>query len=465
MTSRVTAPYLISASAAVLVGALVALLVDDLGNPPVGVSQAILIATCGGVIIFSGRSCLRAARSSGRWVHVGSLFLALGSMMAFLIPGMQLLAGSRESRLAQHGLLFGHETADVSRAYLVVAVTLVAFYLGELAAARLTERRKTRVSATRTDWNEKPTWFALLVLSAIAILLKVAHAESLQSTFAARGTVQGQGAVTVLGWAPALAVSLAVLQRHYHSRGAVAVSVCLLTFLVVSGTRSPLLLIFIALGLRFLAGLRTSRSTLRRSILACALVFVGATMLVSISAWRGDLIRGQQASLVKSTEEAATDPFGKLSGAGLDSLDGLVLAMHIDPHSVNAQWDDPFKSITGFVPHQLWPSKPPWLSNRVAKVYLQYGASGMFLSGAGYTWLIWGGVAGSVIAFMLLGFGSSLFLWRTGKAFGVGGLLIVYFLVRFMFGGDAFDGFHVLGLAGLMLFAMLLARLAQTVKP
>lgn len=448
-------------AAAVALGALLGLSSLRMDDPPVGAAQAILVVVCATTITLSGRSCVQAASGYGPWTHLGSLFIGVGSIFAFVLPGIQLLGGNRESRLAQQGLVVGDVAIGVAQASLVVAMALTAFFLGELLAARITARRLDRKrEQANPNWNTQATWVILVVLSFAPILLLVLGPESPREVFTARGTAEGRGAAAVLGWAPALAVSLAVLRHHFNSRIIVGASIALVAFLVLAGNRSPLLLIFLAVALRFLFSLDSPLRTVRGVLAIATAGYLAAVTLVAISDWRGEIIRGQQASLAKSSTEALSNPLGKLGGAGLDSLDGLVLSTKVDRAVVGAHWTDPSKVVTGFIPHQLWPAKPNWLTIDVSRAYLRFQASGMFLSGAGYSWLIWGGAIGTVLAFFLLGLGSSLIFSRQRATFGIGALLTIYFVVRFSFAGDAFDGFHALGLAGLALLAAQLGRAA-----
>lgn len=466
MSSRLQlAPYLAATIAAVCVGITLSVVSQQAVHPSTAWTQAALIVVCAIIINVSVRSCVLAARGVTGWIHVGSLFLSVGSLAAFLLPGIQFLNGARASRLAQQGLVLTETSVDVARAYLIISGVLIAFFVGEVVASRIRPRRHLSIRIYRSNWNSRATWTALAMLSVLIIVFRYSAGQSLQPTFSARGTAKGEGFVAILGWAPALAVALAVLHRHYRSRLVVAISLLFVGYLVISGNRSPLLLICLALALRTLMTLTTTSRTFKAVVGIPMLAYVAATMLVSISAWRGEIIRGHSTSLVTTSGEALTDPFSKLSGSGLDSLDGLVLATHIDPRTVDASWTDPVKVLTGFIPHQLWPDKPEWLSGTVARTYLHFGASGMFLSGAGYSWLIWGGIGGAILAFFLLGLGSSRALTGAHGSLGVGSLLVIYLLVRFTFAGDAFDGFHVLGLACVVAFAAVIAKVVEALRP
>ena len=141
------------------------------------------------------------------------------------------------------------------------------------------------------------------------------------------------------------------------------------------------------------------------------------------------------------------NPFGQLwEIGGLDTLDGLSLATKVNPDAVGASWSDPAKAVLGFIPHQLWPDKPEWLGSTVTQYYTAFEAGGIFLSGPGYLLIVFRSKLGIALGFLLLGLMSEA-LFRRLRVVSIWTVLLAYFLLRFSFGGDAFDAFHVLGLA------------------
>ena len=149
---------------------------------------------------------------------------------------------------------------------------------------------------------------------------------------------------------------------------------------------------------------------------------------------------------------AAQDPFVHLQQQGLDTVDGLILATKVDRKLAGAEVTDPLKSVTGFIPHQIWPSKPPWLSAQITQLYTNFGAGGIFLSGPGYTLVVFGTAAAVPVLFLLLGFFSERIFRRMTQP-SIWTALLGYFLVRFFYAGDAFDANHVLGLCLVVLTA------------
>src|SRR5439155_20307107 len=166
-------------------------------------------------------------------------------------------------------------------------------------------------------------------------------------------------------------------------------AIALAAYLNFTGTRSLLLLVGMAAILRIGVAMTRSRRNVKYIVAVAALVYVGATLLVGISNWRDAIVRGSfQPSLVEQLFLAAQNPFPSLASGGLDTLDGMTLAMKVDPTVVDASWADPVKAVTGLIPSQLWPGKPAWLSYVVALRYTQFGGnSGLFLSGPGYCFI------------------------------------------------------------------------------
>lgn len=450
----------IAAVAAGSIGALAATWPALSGEVPVGVLGAVVAATAA---LLLARSLYIAAESVGAGGgprRLGSAVLGFGALLAIALPGAQLVAGARESRLSILGFESMNVDADVSKAFGIFLLSIAAFVAGEFLGDRFT---RAGPSGFGTRLESRSVFWALLVLGAMVAIASPVGDQ--QQAFSVRGDIQGQGALTLLRWSLPLAVSIAVLNRHWHSRAMVLISLLLIEYIVQGGARSPLLLVGVALGLRLLDAFARSRRRLVVVLFAVALVWGSAAVTVGFSSWRGEIIRGQEASLTSQIGKAAGDPFGRLTRAGLDSLDGLILAMNADPKSVGASWTDPTKAVTGFVPHQVWPQKPDWLDNQVTEYYLGVGGGGLFLTAPGYAFVVFGGLPGVAGLLLLLGLLSGT-SFRRLRLLSLPAVLLTYFLLRFLFGGgDAFDPFHVLGLWLLALFAAALAALGSWLAP
>jgi hypothetical protein len=234
-------------------------------------------------------------------------------------------------------------------------------------------------------------------------------------------------------------------------------------------TRTPLVLLGIAFTLRFLRASSLSSHPWRHIAGIVLLAYVGATLVVAISGWRADLTRtGRAGTLFTELLSAAQNPFANLSGAststqssgGLDTVDGLILARHVDPAAVGASYADPFKAVLELVPSQLWPGKPAFLGNTITYRYTDIGAGGgIFLSGAGYSYVVYNGTPGVVGIFLVLGFLSGL-IFNSSRRTPIIVCLFAYFIVEFTAEGDAFNAFQLITFFALLFFGTAVGRVS-----
>ena len=417
---------------------------------PAGIAALILALLS---ILIASRS-LGASRVSlragGGFSRLGSAILGAGILIAVILPGVQLVLGTRKSRLEDNGFPTQDVGHDLALAFLIFTMALLAFWAGELLAEAIAMRKgRDAVVPSRPigrPWETRATYWFLMVVGVVLII------ASIGSDFSQRGTVTGQGAIQLFGYSAPLAIAIGILNRHWGSRFLAAVSLGVLAFLIAEGIRTPLLIVAAAAGVRYLYSTRTRRFGPREIVVIVLAIYVGSVMLVSLSAWRGQKNTGGTLGLPEIVVLAAQDPFVHLQQQGLDTVDGLILATKVDRKLAGAEVTDPLKSVTGFIPHQIWPSKPPWLSAQITQLYTNFGAGGIFLSGPGYTLVVFGTAAAVPILFLLLGFFSERIFRRMAEP-SIWTALLGYFLVRFFYAGDAFDANHVLGLCLVVLTA------------
>lgn len=444
-------------------GVLVAISPAMSERMPAAVALVVLALVAAVILAFSVRGCLRRLRFGKGPERLGSALLAGGALIAVVLPGAQLLAGLRESILSELGFEAIDAGADVATASLIFLLALVAFAAGEtLSAAAAREDRRAERGRIQKAVEARETYLVLIAVGLlVAWLLPVGDQ---QDAFSTRGETEGEGIVALLWWSFPLAVTLGVLKRHWGSPILVALSIGVLAYGTVAlGTRSPLLLVGIAVLLRLLASARTPGRTARMVAVTAACLYLGAAAAVGVASWRGAVIEGEQASITDEIGGALVNPFSRLADAGLDTLDGLILATKVDPAAIGASPADLTKVATGFVPHQLWPEKPEWLGNELTEYYLGVGGGGLFISGPGYGLVIFGGVLGMGLAFVVLGAGSAA-LYRRFEPASAAAAFLTYFFARFFFGGgDAFDAFHVIGLCLVLAAAAALGAIARAV--
>lgn len=453
MTGRSVIAAMGVASLPVCLGAAI------VSGPDVGPATAgvlLLIASLAAVAI-AARRLFANVQQYDRFAYLGTAILAIGIVVAVVLPGMALLTGARESRVVRLGLSIPDLEQSVGQAFLLFLAALCAFVIGEAVVLR---HRRT-MTPRRWDTADGPLVYGVLL--AIGLLTQFSGVgPSTEEALSQRGYIQGQGLVTLLSWSVPLALAIAILSRHWESRRLVLVSVLVFSNTVLFwGVRSPLVLVAVAVLIRLVADGAKNQRVLRASVLIGITVYVSAVMAIAVSSWRSEVSRGHQSSLVAEFARAPANPFGELAArANIDTLDGLTLALRVEPNAVGASWRDASKVATGFVPRKLWPEKPEWLAVSVSRHYLGVKAhSGIFLSGPGYAYIVFGGVAGVALAFLALGMFSA-FIYSRVAPLSAEALLLSYFLLRFFFGGDSFDAFHVLGLLVLLTCARAVARVA-----
>ncbi|HEY7152181.1 MAG TPA: hypothetical protein VH391_10910 [Solirubrobacterales bacterium] len=415
---------------------------------PAGMAAVVLALLSVLIATRSLGACRASLRAGGGFSRLGSAVFGAGIVIAVILPGAQLALGTRKSRLDDTGFATQDVGHALTLAFLIFTMALVAFWVGELLA----EGRKPGSEGTVTDrpigrpWESKATYWFLLVVGVALIIAAIG------SDFSQRGRVTGQGVIQLFAYSAPLAVAVGLLNRHWGSRFLAAVSLGLMTFMVLQGIRTPLLIVAAAAGVRYVHSTANRQFGPRQILVIVLAIYVGAVMLVSLSAWRGQKNTGGDLGLPEIIVLAAQDPFVHLQEQGLDTVDGLILATKVDPQLAGATVTDPLKVVTGFIPHQIWPNKPPWLSAEVTQAYTNFGAGGIFLSGAGYTLIVFRTAAAVPILFLLLGFFCERIFRRMTQP-SIWTALLVYFLVRWYFAGDAFDANHVLGLCIVVLTA------------
>ena len=116
----------------------------------------------------------------------------------------------------------------------------------------------------------------------------------------------------------------------------------------------------------------------------------------------------------------------------------------MNPDAVGASWSDPAKAYSFWSLSRInfgWTSRNGW-SSTVTQYYTAFEAGGIFLSGPGYLLVVFQSKLGIALGFLLLGLMSEA-LFRRLRVVSIWTVLLAYFLLRFSFGGDAFDAFHV----------------------
>ena len=438
-----------------------------------GIVPTLLPAWAFGVILAVGcifalaRSltiCRASLRAGGGFSRLGSAAISGGILFAIVLPGFQLLAGVRRSRQEELGFPNPHPAPDVSKAFAIFILVLAGFYLGETIAEGRGQRFFRSASSRELKplgrtWESKLTYGILLFIGGVIVLASLGGG---QAAFEARGKITGQGAVQLSGYAAPIAIAIGMLNRHWGSRTLMLLSTIVGVVLVFEAIRTPLIIVAAAAGIRYLYRNADRKMSGQQIIIWVLSIYAGSVLIVALSTYRGEKnsSSGTNVTLIGNIVAAAGDPFAQLQTQGVDTIDGLILSTKVNRSYVGANWTDPDKIILGFVPHQLWPNKPTWLGNTVTQDYLHFGAGGIFLSAPGYVLIVFGSVVAIPIVFALLG-AFSEYLFHRMREPSIWTALLVYLVVRFLFAGDAFDFFHVLGLCLLVVFARSVAAVIR----
>src|SRR5690349_15062420 len=187
------------------------------GSVQIGfVAFAVALAARGAVL------CVTGLRNTGHLTHVATLTASVGTLIAVALPGAQLLAGSRVSKLAELGRPPADVSSDVLRSYGLFVVALLALAIGkEFANSDFASGLRAHASRRRPRLdpavlNSRGVYFALLAFGVAAYAVHPSRVS--QDSLALRGTVKGQGITQLMGYGPALAAAFGLMRRHWGSR-------------------------------------------------------------------------------------------------------------------------------------------------------------------------------------------------------------------------------------------------------
>lgn len=401
------------------------------------------------------RVTLNTYRLTGMLFGAGSLILSALNLAAVSIPAYTLVWGMREATVER---LLGAQIATqpaLTTALNTFSACIVAFLVGELLLAR----RAATASAARYQPSPVQKTMATILLLIGGLTYAADIAAGIGADFATRGEAQGGGLSSMAHWSLPLGICINVLNSHWKSKAYQLATVSGVSLIVLSGVRSPLMLICVAFVPRIIRGLTNRRHAGRIWVLSSAgtisLICVGS----ALNLWRGSIRRGDPIPLTEALQATYSDPLKALTQAGIDTLDGLLFVQYLPPGAVSTGPTDLLKAVTTLIPRQIYEDKPDFLSNIVSSRYLGFGTAGMFMSGPGYLELILGSTLAAVAGFLLLG----LLYGRLFRlpADSIAWVVASYVLIRFYMGGDSFDIFAGLQLGLILTIAWLMATAIQ----
>lgn len=406
------------------------------------------------ILGFTLTGWVQSVRRGQTRAFTGTTIVSLVVFGGVFLPGASLVWRTRAANVER---LLGTPIATDDKltfAFILASAVVSAFLVGEAVAIWLTRRR---TQPRPYDWRK-----AHAVLYVVGFLGTAPSllSRNISDSFAERGTESGAGVLVLASWCLPLAAAIAVSQRHWGSRLRLASTGLAVAMLLASGVRSPLLLIAIAALPRLISAIAASRFSVGRWLTLGVGAYGLFIVAAAISSWRGGIRAGRNPDLLAELLRHALNPSAALTSSGIDTLDGLLLVQSVDTRQFDPSMFDLLKVFTTFIPRQIYPDKPPLLSNMISQSVLDFGAAGMFLSGPGYLLVISGSVAAVIALFALGGLTYSLVGSLTSA---VGATVLGYTLLRFVMGGDAFDFYQGLTLVLLLVCARLAVAAGGTV--
>jgi hypothetical protein len=400
--------------------------------------------TLGCVATLAGRYCLASLKRDDTPRFLGSLLLSLVMVATIFIPAVLRYAGSGNSTLERFGVVLGNPASELRWAVLVSLIALIGFVVGEAFGTHV-QWRRTKILRSIPRSRGLQVYWILVAFWAIKVL--VSGSNTTTEAIVSRGSHTGEGISVALQWALPLAIAYAIIERHFGSRWLVALNLFFVGAAIIpSAVRSPLLLIACACVVRVLLYVAKSKTHLRTLLGMMLVAYVLASLFSALSVYRGELRNGKYVSIgsafVSQLENAAVTE----KVAGLDTLDGLLLSGKVQRKVVGVNYLEPTQALLGFIPSQIWPSKPDWLSVKIARDYLGWKVGGIFYSGQGWARLVFNGLLGMLVWFVVLGIVVG-FAFRRQSAQSMATVLWAYFIIRFTASGDSFNIFHTLVLA------------------
>lgn len=270
----------------------------------------------------------------------------------------------------------------------------------------------------------------------------------------------GQGFFTLLRSCLLCGLSIIIFFRFYREKLYALILAGGALLLLVSGVRSPLLVLFAAflVSAVVFGSIRRPRYVLGVLFSGLALSFVGALM----SALRSNYTRNLGGSLEQVFSQVLGDSWISIYEAGIDTLDGYRLSMHLDG-LVSPNPADLFNIVLTFVPRAMWPDKPVDFSVALSQQYLNYKSSGQFLSPVGYLSLVFGGYWLGLIGLFVIVGALGLMMRASGRRFW--SVIIVTVAFRFFLGGSSFDLYYGLSLALPVAVALLVVQVSARKDP
>lgn len=322
-----------------------------------------------------------------------------------------------------------------------------------LSAVELPYRHRMSGSAQSWPPFRKATASVLFVLGTLG--LGAVLATSREVAFQNRDTGGLGGLATFAYWgASAFVVYVVVGWRRTDPRVFLLLSAAAIVALLLSGNRSPIALIVLAVLVRLAQARR-----FRTLILSLAATPIALMLFAYQAIWRGLVARSMPADPLTILKSIGNDPGASLVRLGLDSIDGHALTVDLLKQGFEARPLDPLTAVLNFVPRALWAGKPTLLGGEIGRSYLGTNGSGIFLSGPGYLSLVTGSTLLGAVVFIV----AILVLKRMTRAPRHPFFIVIasYLAARFTIAGDAFDIFLALQLVVIVSIGEAIGRMTH----
>lgn len=374
-------------------------------------------------------------------------------LFAMWIPATLQASGAIEGKLTAVGFALTPTAPEIDR--------YAAMWSLELAVIAASEFVAWRVLLLRTDPN--------VVVASEAQWRRVAHVLLLVGFVAflalPGGSLDergggGQGLVVL--FQTFLVIGLAVLAyfRCFSDLRYLAVLGVGVILLVLGGVRSPLLVILCA-AVASAAARGTFRSYRRVTGLVAA-VMVFALLASLMSAFRANTTRQYGFTTSEVVSDVFANPWTAPYEAGLDTFEGYRFSEQVADREP-ARPEELANVVLTLVPRAVWPEKPSSLAVDLSAKYLNYGASGQFLSTVGYLRLLTGSYAGGLVLLSVLTMAAAALSRRTFGSLWFAVILTV--TVRFFIGGSSFDLYYGLVLCIPLVMALSYVRTTAKKSP
>lgn len=390
-------------------------------------------------IVVRGFYFIRAGRPGPVLV---SLVAVIVYVVCLWIPARLQAYGIIESKLENARFLVRPTLEEISSLSWRWALELVIIFCAEWVAWSLRRRRRG------LDWHQeidlRPSPILICnreTLAVVLLLVGVAATILFPAPDLEDRAVEGQGLGTILRTFLIVGIAYVVYNRGFGKFRWWAVAAFGIGVLASTNVRSPLLVIVFAFIAAEISGNRLR--SFKRVAITISLVVVFAISGSYMSNWRENVTRhqGETASQVLTTTLDA--PWVQIYESGVDTLDGYRFSQHVAPLE-ESRPEDLLNVVLTFVPRALWDDKPVTISVDLSAKYLNYGASGQYLSPIGYLTIALGSYTGALLGIFVFVLSMALLVRRYLQSFILTIVLCVTF--RFMLGGSSFDLYYGLTL-------------------